>query len=85
MSVDSQFNFSVALDELKKGSFVSREAWGENIKAHLQVPDENSKMSKPYIYMVKVIKDGGLTVSQDVFPLDLSCESIMADDWYIVE
>ena len=40
----------------------------------LQRPDENSKMTKPYLYMTK-------NEGSDVFPLDLSCESVLAEDW----
>lgn len=69
-------NFSDALNALKKGASISREGWSKGgIYVLMQTPDEHSKMTKPYMYMVK---------GDDKFPLDLSCESIFAEDWYIV-
>jgi hypothetical protein len=47
----------------------------------LQIPDEHSKMTEPYLYMEKNKSDGG----KAVFPLDLSCESILSEDWTIVQ
>jgi hypothetical protein len=67
-------NFSQALEVLKSGSKVTRTDWkrGRNISLEIQVPDKHSKMTKPYIFMNK---------GDDRFPCDLSCESILADDW----
>lgn len=68
--------FGWALRKLKNGMKVTRSGWNNtSIWLELQVPDENSKMTKPYIYMVK---------GDDKFPCDLSCESIMATDWVVV-
>lgn len=71
-------NFSEALDALKDGHKVTRKDWkrGRNIYLEIQRPDKHSKMTKPYIYMNK---------DDDKFPCDLSCESILADDWEVVE
>lgn len=69
-------DFSQALLEVKAGKYVSRIAWPENIKVAAQFPDERSANTKPYLYMIK---------GDDRFPLDLSCESIFAEDWKIVE
>lgn len=75
-------DFSQALIHLKAGETVSRKGWNNpNISVHLQVPDENSKMTKPYLYMEKSNKE---TPTIERFPLDLSCESIMAEDWFIM-
>lgn len=71
--------FGLALEALKEGFAVTRSGW-YNTDAKpvvkLQLPDSNSKMTKSYLYMSK---NGG----KDVFPLDLSCESILAEDWII--
>jgi hypothetical protein len=79
----SCLDFGQALDALKSGSKVSRKGWGPeagwpnpHVSLELQNPDEHSKMTLPYLYMNK---------GKDKFPCDLSCESIMAIDWYIVE
>lgn len=79
-------NFGEALEHLqgKGGGYqVTRAAW-EGSKStplvKLQVPDENSFMTEPYLYMQKFMDGRG----QVRFPLDLSCESILAKDWMII-
>lgn len=77
------FSFSTALEFLKDGKAVSREGWNNpQISVHFQRPDENSKMTEPYLYMEKRGK-----LDTDLyrrFPLDLSCESLLADDWMLI-
>lgn len=66
-------NFSQALDLLKNGKSLARTGWWDSgICVKAQFPDEHSKMTKPYLYMEK---------RGDKFPLDLSCESLFAEDW----
>ena len=83
--------FGEALAHLKKetkkrdhGNFgVTRENWyGSQAQpiVYLQLPDEDSFMTEPYLYMKKFSATG----KQIRFPLDLSCESILAEDWKIV-
>ena len=67
-------NFSEALDEIKKGKQLKRAAFRDTCHIEAQYPDEHSANTLPYLFMVK----GG-----DRFPVDLSCESIFADDWEI--
>jgi hypothetical protein len=71
-------NFGQALALMKDGFKVTRKDWkrGRNISLEIQFPDKYSKMTKPYIYMNK---------DEDKFPCDLSCESLLAEDWEIVE
>lgn len=74
-------NFGQALEALKKGKTVSRAAW--RIYAplvKLQRPDLNSKMTEPYLYMEKTVPFSSIVKR---FPLDLSCESVLANDWLI--
>ncbi len=48
-------NFGHAIEALKSGSKVSRSGWnGKGMWLALQVPDENSKMGYPYVYMSDV-------------------------------
>lgn len=70
------FTFSEALQKLKSWLTVTRE-WRNNpsISVRLQRPDENSLMTEPYLYMIKWDKK---------FPLDLSCESVLAEDWFVI-
>lgn len=77
-------NFGEALEHLKangSGAKVTRSDWyGTAAKpvVMLQRPDTLSKMTAPYLYMSK-------NEGEDVFPLDLSCESILSDKWEIVD
>ena len=71
--MSEQGTFSWALERMKEGAVVFRAGWSNpSIYVRVQFPDEKSMNTKPYLVMVK--KD-------DTFPLDLSCESIFADDW----
>jgi len=67
--------FSEALELMKDGKETTREVWNKNITVKVQYPDGNSKMTKPYLYAIK---------GTDNFPLDLSTESIFAEDWMVV-
>lgn len=70
-------DFSWALYELKQGNKVCRKGWnGRNMWLCLQVPDENSKMRRPYIYMSPV--DG------DLVPWVASQSDLLAEDWHSV-
>lgn len=45
-------SFSWALMRLREGAKVARNGWnGKGIFIKLQIPDENSKMTSPYIYI----------------------------------
>lgn len=70
-------DFGEALALLKEGDMVAREGWnGKRMFVKLQVPDENSKMRRPYLYMSPV--DG------DLVPWVASQSDILAEDWHIV-
>ena len=71
-------NFGEALQALKQGERVSRLGWnGKGQWIELQVPDENSKMGKPYIYISPV--DGELV------PWLASQTDLLAEDWEILQ
>lgn len=80
-------NFSQALDLLKEGKKVQRKGWNNpNILVEAQFPDELSKNTKTYLAMIKLYPGAGdETTTFDRFPLDLSCESIFAEDWEVME
>ena len=70
-------NFSNALNALKLGEKVARAGWnGKGMWINLQVPDEHSKMSLPYIYMK--------TACENQVPWLASQTDILAEDWEIV-
>lgn len=69
-------NFSEALEELKKGNSVTRKNWnGKGQQIKLQVPDENSKMTLPYIYIK--------TVQGDLVPWLASQTDLLSEDWEV--
>lgn len=76
-------NFGKALHELKAGRRVAREGWnGRGIFIEIQYPDDNSKMTSPYIY----INTTGLQTDNEFAPKSLvpwlaSQTDMLADDW----
>jgi hypothetical protein len=71
-------DFGCALDNLKAGRRVQRRGWnGKGMWLALQVPDANSKMSRPYIYMK--------TADEMLVPWVASQTDMLADDWKVVE
>jgi len=67
-------DFGQAIRELKQGERVTREGWnGKNQWLELQVPDEHSKMTLPYIFIK--------TVQGDRVPWLASQTDILAEDW----
>jgi len=70
-------DFSGTLLALKNGNRVRRSGWnGKGMWIALQVPDANSKMTLPYIYMS--------TVQGDLVPWLASQTDILATDWELV-
>lgn len=80
-------DFSQALLEMKAGKCCQRAGWNnKNIWVAVQFPDENSKNTLPYLMMIKTFAETENTSAYTSrFPLDLSCESIFAEDWEVVE
>jgi len=77
MTPENTFSFSAALQFLKDGKLVSRLGWnGKNQTIAAQFPDENSKMSLPYLYIK--------TVDGNQVPWLASQTDIMSDDWFLV-
>jgi hypothetical protein len=69
--------FGDALLELQEGGSVARLGWnGQGQFLTLQVPDANSKMTKPYIYIT--------TVQGDLVPWLASQTDMLADDWVFI-
>lgn len=71
-------DFGWALEVLKHGQKVAREGWnGKGQSLELQVPDEHSKMSLPYIFIN--------TVDGHRVPWLASQTDLLSEDWVIVE
>jgi len=69
--------FGWTLSALKAGRHVSRDGWnGKGQYLALQVPDEHSKMTLPYIYIT--------TVQGDRVPWLASQTDLLATDWVVL-
>ena len=79
-------NFGDALEALKKGLFVARKGWnGKGIFIELQVPDEHSKMTHPYIYIDTTgLQGDNPDASHNLVPWHPSQTDMLADDWEVV-
>lgn len=65
------------VEALRKGHRACRAGWnGKNQYLELQVPDEHSKMTLPYIYI--------RTVQGDLVPWLASQTDILATDWELL-
>lgn len=70
-------NFSEALNAVKEGRAIQREGWnGKGMYVRLQMPDTNSKMSLPYLYMN--------TADDRMVPWIASQTDILAGDWIVL-
>lgn len=73
-----QNGFGDALGYLQHGGRVTRAGWnGKGMWLELQVPDEHSKMTLPYIYM--------RTAQGALVPWVASQTDILSFDWGIAE
>lgn len=72
-----RMTFGDAIQALKHGQKVARDGWnGKGMFIELQTPDENSKMSLPYIYMK--------TVDEKFVPWLASQADVLAEDWMVI-
>jgi hypothetical protein len=63
-----------AIKEMQNGDRVCRQGWnGKGMWLELQVPDANSKMTLPYVYM--------RTAQGDLVPWLCSQTDLLATDW----
>lgn len=70
-------NFGQALEQLKNGNQVCRQGWNpKGMYLELQVPDEHSKMTLPYIWMK--------TACNNKVPWLASQTDLLADDWHYI-
>lgn len=69
-------DFGLALEALWSGQKVFRHTWnGKGMYLCLQVPDNGSKMSRPYIYM--------RTADNELVPWVASQSDLLAHDWEV--
>lgn len=80
-------NFGNAIEALKAGSKVKRKGWnGNGIFIQLQVPDEHSKMTQPYIYIDTLgLQTTNPNAPKGRVPWLASQTDMLAEDWEVVE
>ena len=79
-------DFGQALIELKNGNRVKRKGWnGDGIFLVLQVPDKNSKMTQPYIYIDTLgLKTNNPNAPKGRVPWLASQTDMLTEDWEVV-
>lgn len=82
-------NFGKALEALKSGSKVARSGWnGKGLSVELQTPDENSKMTLPYLFMNYPATPASDTAPSShinaKIPWLASQTDILAEDWVVL-
>lgn len=75
-------SFSHALKNLKAGFQVYRSGWHTQEWLELQTPDENSKMSEPYIFIVNAYGTHYGNSKPKRVPYVLSHADVLAEDWH---
>ena len=83
-------NFGQAIEALKEGKSVQRKGWnGKGLCLKLQVPDENSKMTLPYVFMSYPSTPASDTAPANHInanvPWLASQTDMLSEDWCIVE
>jgi hypothetical protein len=81
--IDYIYAFSFALERARDGKSIQRKGWnGNGLTVKAQFPDENSKMTLPYLY-VEYPMDSKTTPGARC-PWLASQTDTMAEDWGIV-
>ena len=81
--MNEEMNFGEAIEALKMGKCVARKGWnGKGIYLKLQRPDEHSKMTLPYIYIVtsKLVTDNSYA-PKGLVPWLASQTDMLSEDW----
>lgn len=79
-------DFGYALVNLRKGRRLARDGWnGRGIFIELQVPDEHSKMTHPYIFIDTTgLQSDNLFAPRNRVPWLASQTDMLALDWYVI-
>lgn len=81
----TDMNFGQALALLKQGYRVQRAGWnGKGMWLNLQVPDEHSKMTLPYLYLNYPEGSAAYPAGARV-PWLASQTDMLAEDWAVLE
>ena len=87
MKVRSGSDFGWALDKMRYGFAVRRKGWnGKGIFVKMQVPDEHSKMTSPYIYIDTTgLQSDNAFAPRSCVPWLASQTDMLATDWEVAE
>lgn len=79
-------NFGEAIEALRGGYRVRRRGWnGKGIFIELQVPDEHSKMTHPYIFIDTTgLQSDNPDAPRDRVPWLASQTDMLAHDWEVL-
>jgi len=79
--------FGLAIEAMRQGKKVARKGWnGKGIFVELQVPDEYSKMTQPYIYIDTLgLHTNNPKAPKGRVPWLASQTDMLSDDWEVVE
>ena len=87
MEKHNGMSFGLMLEALKIGKKARRKGWnGKGIFIKLQVPDEHSKMTHPYIYIDTTgLQTDNEDAPKNTVPWVASQTDILSCDWEIVD
>lgn len=87
MCATFDFGFDGAIQALKAGLAVRRRGWnGKGIFIKLQRPDENSKMTSPYIYIDTTgLQTDNPDAPKSRVPWLASQTDMLANDWEVYD
>lgn len=85
--MEKTVDFGEALKALKAGKKVARKGWnGKGIFVMLQVPDEHSKMTRPYLYIDTTgLQTNNPDAPKDRVPWFASQTDMLSEDWVILD
>ena len=77
--------FGEAIEALKQGNSVRRSGWnGNGIFIKLQLPDKDSKMTSPYIYIDTTgLETTNIDAPRSLVPWLASQTDMLANDWVV--
>jgi hypothetical protein len=83
---NNDMNFGQAIEVLKAGARVARKGWnGKGIFIELQVPDEHSKMTHPYIFIDTTgLQTDNSDAPKNRVPWLASQTDMLSEDWVIL-
>lgn len=79
-------DFGDCIRQLKSGKRMCRRGWnGKGIYIELQTPDEHSKMTQPYIYIVTSnLETDNPDAPKGIVPWLASQTDMLAEDWEVL-